>query len=185
PLWYVQEVEGVRPDVRVVNLSLLSADWYVRQMKDKVNEAEPLPITIPDEKYVKGGRDVIYFQDAKIPGSVELKNIVALMLSVNPNDKRQMQGEGPEDIHPTKNLQLTIDKEAVNRHNVVPEAWRDSIVSAMQWTYNNNYVTRAELAIMDILVNNNWERPIYFATTVPSSNFMGLDKDRKSTRLNS
>jgi len=176
PLWYVQEVEGVRPDVRVVNLSLLSADWYVRQMKDKVNEAEPLPITIPDEKYVKGVRDVIYFQDAKIPGSVELKNIVALMLSDNPNDKRQIQGEEPENFLPTKNLQLTIDKEAVIRHNVVPEAWRDSIVSAMQWTYNNNYVTRAELAIMDILVNNNWERPIYFATTVPSSNFMGLDK---------
>jgi Permeases of the drug/metabolite transporter (DMT) superfamily len=176
PLWYVQEVENVRPDIRIVNLSLLSADWYVRQMKDQVNEAAPLPITIPDEKYVKGVRDVIYYQDAKIPGSVELKNIVALMLSDNPNDKRQVQSEQPENFLPTKNLQLTINREDVMKHNVVPQAWQDSITNVMQWTYNRNYVSRAELAIMDILVNNNWERPIYFATTVPSDNFMGLDK---------
>jgi len=176
PLWYAQEVEGIRPDIRVVNLSLLSADWYVRQMKDKVNEADPLPITIPDEKYVKGVRDVIYYQDAKIPGHVELKNIVALMLSDNPNDKRQIQGEQPENFLPTKNLQLTVDREAVVRNNVVPEAWRDSITDVMHWTYNRNYVSRTELAIMDMLVNNNWERPVYFATTVPSENFMGLDK---------
>jgi len=176
PLWYVQEVENVRPDIRIVNLSLLSADWYVRQMKDKVNEAEPLPITIPDEKYVKGVRDVIYYQDAKIPGSVELKNIVALLLSDNPNDKRQVQSEEPENFLPTKSFQLTINRDDVIRNQVVPAAWQDSITDVMRWTYNRNYVSRAELAIMDILVNNNWERPIYFATTVPSENFMGLDK---------
>lgn len=176
PLWYVQEVENVRPDVRVVNLSLLSADWYVRQMTKKVNEADALPINIPHEKYVKGVRDVIYYQDAKIPGPVELKSIVALMLSDNPNDKRQVQGEQPENFLPTKNLQLTISKDAVLKNDVVPEKWQDSIVDTMRWTYGRNYVSRAELAIMDILVNNNWERPVYFATTVPSDNYMGLDK---------
>ncbi len=176
PLWYVQEVENVRPDVRVVNLSLLSADWYVRQMKDKVNEAEALPITIPDEKYVKGVRDVIYYQDAKIQRPVELKNIVALMLSDNPNDKRQIQSEESENFLPTKNLQLTVERSDVIKNDVVPEKWLDNIVDTIQWTYNRNYVSRAELAIMDILVNNNWERPIYFATTVPSDNYLGLDK---------
>lgn len=175
PLWYVQEVENVRPDVRVVNLSLLSADWYVRQMTKRVNEADGLPINIAEEKYVKGVRDVIYYQDANIPGTVELKDIVALMLSDNPNDKRPMQSEQPENFLPTKNLRLTIDKEAVIRNQVVPEAWQDSIADVMQWTYNRNYVSRAELAIMALLVNNNWERPVYFASTVPSENFMGLD----------
>ncbi|MFC3196817.1 DUF2723 domain-containing protein [Parapedobacter deserti] len=176
PLWYVQEVENIRPDVRVVNLSLLSADWYVRQMTEKVNEADALPINIPNEKYVKGVRDVIYYHDAKIPGSVELKNIVALMLSDNPNDKRQLRSDQPENFLPTKNLQLTISRDDVIKNGVVPVAWQDSIVDVMQWTYNQDYVTRAELAMMAVLVNNNWERPIYFATTVPSSNFMGLDK---------
>ena len=141
-----------------------------------MSDADALPIDIPREKYVKGVRDVIYYQDAKIPGSVELRDIVALILSDNPNDKRQVQSEQPENFLPTKNLQLTVDKDAVIKHQVVPEAWRDSIADAMRWTYSRNYISRAELAIMDILVNNNWERPIYFATTVPSDNFMGLDK---------
>src|SRR5690606_40385233 len=73
-------------------------------------------------------------------------------------------------------FQLTINRDDVIRNQVVPAAWQDSITDVMRWTYNRNYVSRAELAIMDILVNNNWERPIYFATTVPSENFMGLDK---------
>ncbi len=176
PLWYVQEVENVRPDVRVVNLSLLSADWYVRQMKAKVNEAEALPITIPDEKYVKGVRDVIYYQDASIPGYVDVASLVALMLSDNPNDKIQLQSGERENFLPTKNLQLTINRDDIIKNNVVPERWQDSIVDTMQWTYNRNYVSRAELAMMDILANNNWKRPIYFATTVPADNFMGLDK---------
>lgn len=176
PLWYVQEVENVRPDVRVVNLSLLSADWYVRQMKDKVNEADALPITIPNEKYVKGVRDVIYFQDANIPGYVDLQNIVALMLSDNPNDKIQLQTGERENFLPTKNLQLTVNRDDVIKHNVVPETWHEYIADTIRWTYNRNYVSRAELAIMDILSNNNWERPVYFATTVPADNYMGLDR---------
>lgn len=175
PLWYVQEVEGVRTDVRVVNLSLLSADWYVRQMTKKVNDAEALPIQIPEEKYVRGVRDVIYYHDANISGHIDLDRIVALMLSDNPNDKLPLQGGEAENFLPTKNLQLRISRDDVIRHEVVPEKWQGHIVDTIQWSYNKDYVTRAELAIMDVLVNNNWERPIYFATTVPAEHYMGLD----------
>lgn len=175
PLWYAQEVEGVRPDIRVVNLSLLSADWYVRQMTRKVNEAEALPIDIPESKYVKGVRDVIYFHDAGIPGYVDVDRIVALMLSDNPNDKLALYGDEPENFLATKNLQLQVNREDVIRHQVVPEKWHDSIVDTMRWTYSKSYVTRTELAIMDILTNNNWERPVYFAVTVPTEHYIGLD----------
>lgn len=176
PLWYAQEVEGIRPDIRVVNLSLLGSDWYMRQMTRPVNEAAALPIEIPEHKYVRGVRDVIYYHDARIPGYVDVDRLVALMLSDNPNDKLPLHGEEPENFLPTKQLQLQVNREDVIRHQAVPEVWHDSIVDTMRWTYNKEYVSRADLSIMEILSRNNWERPIYFAVTVPTDQYMGLDK---------
>src|SRR5690606_26786606 len=80
-----------------------------------------------------------------------------------------------ENFLPTKNFKLTINKEEVLNNNVVSESMEDEIVDSMAWTYNKDYVSRAELAILDILVHNDWKRPIYFARTVPSDNYMGLD----------
>ncbi|HEY0057350.1 MAG TPA: DUF2723 domain-containing protein, partial [Pedobacter sp.] len=98
PLWYVQEVEGVRPDVRIVNLSLLGTDWYIRQMKKKVNEAEGLPITMPDEKFVQGVRDVVRFYDWKVPGAVELKSVFDVLTSDDEGDKVPMQDGSKDNI---------------------------------------------------------------------------------------
>jgi hypothetical protein len=75
-VWYAQEVENIRPDVRLVNLSLFTGDWYVRQMQRKMNQSEPLPITMPFDKYKDGIRDVLYYRDAGIPGSVEVKDVL-------------------------------------------------------------------------------------------------------------
>lgn len=175
PLWYVQEVENIRPDIRVVNLSLFSADWYLRQMKSKVNEAEALPITMADEKFVQGNRDFIRYADYGIPEHIELANIMAILLSDDPQDQQQMQDGSRENFLPTKNFKLTVNKEQVIKNQVVPQDWQDEIVDSMTWTYNKDYLTKAELAFFDILANNNWERPIYFARTVPTDNYMGLD----------
>lgn len=175
PLWYAQEVENIRPDVRVVNLSLLSADWYVRQMKEKVNEADALPISMKDNQFVQGTRDFIRYTDYKIPGNIELENILGILLSDNPQDQQQMQDGSRDNFLPTKNFKLTINKEDVIKNYVVPKAWQDQILDSIVWTYNKDYVSKAELSILDILANNNWERPIYFARTVPSDNYLGLD----------
>ncbi|WP_207536101.1 glycosyltransferase family 117 protein [Desertivirga arenae] len=175
PLWYVQEVEGVRPDVRIVNLSLLGTDWYIRQMKDRVNSADPLPITMADSKFVQGVRDVIYYSEYT-KDTVELKEIFDIITSDNDNDKVTLQDGSRENILPTKNLKLTINPAEVLATKTVGPEMKDSIASTMQWTYNQNYVTKAELAMFDILAHNNWKRPIYFAVTVPSENYIGLQK---------
>lgn len=176
PLWYAQEVENVRPDIRVVNLSLLSADWYLRQMKEKVNEADALPISMKDEQFVQGVRDIIRYTDYGIEGHIELQNILNILLSDNPQDKQPMQDGSRENFLPTKNFKLTVNREDVIKNHAVPSEWEEEIADSLVWTYPRNYVSRTELAIMDILVHNNWERPIYFARTVPSDNYLGLDK---------
>ena len=176
PLWYVQEVEGFRTDVRVVNLSLLAADWYMKQMMEKVNQADALPINIDPEKIKDGVRDVIYYNDFKIPGHVDIKDLLELMLSDDPQNKVQLQSGEYGNLLPTKNMQYTVDKNAVLANNVVPKDWQAAIVDTMKWTFGGNYVSRADLSIMAILANNNWKRPIYFTTTTPEENFIGLGK---------
>lgn len=175
PLWYAQEVENIRPDIRLVNLSLFDTDWYINGMKRKQNESAPLPITLKDSQYVKGVRDVMYYQDYKIPGSVELKDILDILLSDNADDKLQMQDGSRENFIPTKNFKLTVNKADVIKNKAVNLSDTSKIAPAIEWTYNKGYVTKGTLAMFDILVHNNWERPIYFASTVPSEQYNGLD----------
>ncbi|MBC8052228.1 MAG: DUF2723 domain-containing protein [Sphingobacteriaceae bacterium] len=176
PLWYVQEVEGIRPDVRVVNLSLLGTDWYIRQMKEKVNEAEALPITMPNNKFVMGVRDVIRYYDYKVEGAVELKTVFDVLTSDDESDKVPMQDGSKDNILPTKNFKITIDPNQVLTNKTVTANQAANVASSLEWTYNKDYVSKAELAMLDILAHNNWKRPIYFAVTVPADNYIGLQK---------
>jgi hypothetical protein len=175
PLWYAQEVENIRPDIRLVNLSLFDTDWYIDGMKRKQNESAPLPISMKESQYVQGVRDVMYYQDYKIAGPVELKTIVDLLLSENDEDKVPLQNGTKENFIPTKNFKLTINPQDVIQSGTVPAADADKIVPEMEWKFNKNYVTKGTLAMFDILVHNNWKRPIYFASTIPSEQFNGLD----------
>ncbi|PVH24740.1 protein O-mannosyl-transferase family [Sphingobacterium corticibacter] len=176
PLWYVQEVEGFRTDVRVVNLSLLSSDWYMKQMMQPVNDAAALPIKIDPNKVKDGVRDVIYYQDHQIPEHIDIQNLLAIMLSDNQQNMVQLQSGEYVNLLPTKKMQLQVNRDAVLANNAVPKQWQDAIVDTMQWDYSMEYVSRAELSILSILENNNWERPIYFTTTTPSDNYIGLDR---------
>ncbi|WP_026897867.1 glycosyltransferase family 117 protein [Daejeonella oryzae] len=175
PLWYAQEVENIRPDVRVVNLSLLGTDWYIRQMKKKVNQADALPISMPDEKFVQGVRDVLGYQDYQVQGAVELKTLFDVLTSEDDADKATYQDGSKENFLPTKSFKLTVDPNVVLSTNTVNETQKSQITPMMEWNYNKNYVTKTELAIFDILAHNNWKRPVYFAITVPSDNYIGLD----------
>jgi hypothetical protein len=177
PLWYVQEVEGVRPDVRIVNLSLLGTDWYIRQMKQKMNESAPLPIAMPDEKFEPGVRDVVYYADGGIKGATELKDVFDFITSDDPAAKQQLfEGAGPMNYLPTKDLKMTINADQLVKDGVVPEAKKADILPVMEWKYTSNYVTKDNLAMIDILAHNNWKRPIYFTITVGTENMMGMEK---------
>ncbi len=175
PLWYAQEVENIRPDIRLVNLSLFDTDWYIDGMKRVQNESAPLPLSIKESQYVQGVRDVMYYQDYKIDGSVELKTIVDLLLSENDEDKVPLQNGTKENFIPTKNFKMTINPADVIKTGTIAAADADKIIPVMEWKFNKNYVTKGTLAMFDILAHNNWKRPVYFASTVPSEQFNGLD----------
>ena len=175
-LWYDQEVEGIRPDVRIICQSLFSGDWYIHQMQSKMNQSAPLPITMPFDKYKEGVRDVLYFNDQKINGSVEVKDVFDFLTSDDDRAKVEYQNGDKLNYLPTKNFKLTVDADAVLRNGVITADQKDRLASAMEWKYPSNYVEKDNLTMLDILAHNNWERPICFTTTSSQSSLMGLQQ---------
>jgi tetratricopeptide (TPR) repeat protein len=175
PLWYNQEVEGVRTDVRVCNLSYLQTDWYIDQMQRQAYDSEPVPFSMSPEKYRQGTRDVVYLMDnPRISRNyVGLKEAVDFIADDNPATKLQ-QADNAAYI-PKKILKFDIDKEAVIRNKVVRPEDYDKIVDTITIDLSNrSYLPKDEMMILDMLVTNNWERPIYWAITVGRNKYMNL-----------
>jgi len=174
PLWYNQEVEGVRRDIRVCNLSYFQTDWYIDQMKSKAYESAPLPVSFEHDSYVQGKRDIIYLmEDPRLKGAVELKQALEFVKDDNPRTKLE-QAEGAAYI-PSKKLFMVVDKEAVKRYKAVPEQDYDKIVDTLKIDFGNrHYITKDELMVLDMIAHNNWERPLYFAITVGRDKYINL-----------
>ncbi|QKG78977.1 glycosyltransferase family 117 protein [Tenuifilum thalassicum] len=177
PLWYNQEVEGVRTDVRVANLSYLSGDWYIDQMKRKAYDSDPIPIRMTRDQYFTGARDAILVID-RIKEPLNLDRVVDFYLSDNPDNKIQSPFNRSERINyiPSKTVFLPIDKASVSQKLGISEHYKNQLVDTMQWSINKNIVLKNGLVLFDLLATNQWERPIYYGTTVNSETFFGLDK---------
>jgi len=174
PLWYNQEVEGVRKDIRVCNLSYFQTDWYVDQMKSKAYESDPLPISFNHDQYVQGKRDVVYLmEDPRLKGSVELKKALDF---VKDDDKRTKLEQADYAAYiPSKKLFMVVDKAAVIKNKVVEPQDYDKIVDTLKIDLSSkHYITKDELMVLDMIANNNWERPMYFAITVGRDKYMNL-----------
>jgi hypothetical protein len=175
PLWYAQEVENVRTDVRVVNLSLLNTDWYIDQLKRKAYDSDAVPFSLTFNQYMQGTRDYIPFVDRNLKGNIELSDLMKLFIA-SEDPRAKVRGGGEMlNYYPTKNFKITVDKQRVLQTGTVSQANADKIVNAIEWTISQNYLMKNDIMIIDLLANNNWKRPVYFATTVGTENFLNLD----------
>lgn len=162
-LWYVQEIEGYRTDVRVVNTSLINTDWYMDQMKRKAFESDPVPSTLTHEKYRHGTRDAIFYSRIK-----EEDDIMPIDLWLNwiasddPRTKEQLRNEQFINTFPSKKIRIPVDKNAVLQNNIIPAEDADLVVPYIDIELSGDILYKNRLLMMDIVATNNWERPIYF-----------------------
>ena len=176
PLWYIQEVESVRTDVRVCNLSYLQTDWYIDQMRRKAYKSDPLPFSLKHDQYVAGTRDIIYIiPREQFKGKrLDLKEAIKFVASDNPRTKSVPGYGGRIDYLPAKSFYVKADSLKVLQEGIVSEDAAHLIQPEIDIDIKKNMILKNELMIYDLLANNDWNRPIYFAVTVGSDNYAGL-----------
>lgn len=175
PLWYAQEVEGVRTDVRVVNLSLLQTDWYIKQMRRAAYESAPVPFTIPEAK-LEAEKMSYVILSPQSPAPASLKKAFESVLSDDPNTKYDNNGE-LIDILPSKNLYVDVDSLQVMKNKVISVKDTGRLVKRISWELGGrSYITKNDVMVLDLIANNTWERPIYFAVTTGDDAYVGLKK---------
>ncbi|PLX12451.1 MAG: hypothetical protein C0594_02410 [Marinilabiliales bacterium] len=176
PLWYAQEVEGIRTDVRVVNLSLLNTDWYIDQMKRKAYDSEPVPFSLTHDQYVQGTRDYLPIQK-KFNYFIDIDKVMDFVASDDDRTKYSVRGSNEKlNYLPSNKIKIPVDSAKLVSNGTIHPDRADEIPPYIEWTINKSYILKSDLMILDLLATNNWERPVYFAITVGTSSYMNLQK---------
>lgn len=175
PLWYAQEVEGIRTDVRVLNFTLASGDWYIHQLYNKLYKSDPLPFTLKSEQYTQGTNDFVPYYDQGLKGVWDVRKIIEFIASDNEKAKVKLQNGKQTAFLPTKDVLLTVDSLKVLRNGTVPMSMADRIPKAIVWKIKKSTLYKNDLMMLDLIATNNWERPIYFASPNSISDFLDIE----------
>ncbi|WP_396163265.1 DUF2723 domain-containing protein [Flavobacterium sp.] len=161
PLWYMQEIEGYRTDIRIVCTSLFMTDWYIDQMKMKTHNSDPIPSSFNREQYKGSLRDYSLFVE-RTEEPLLLSEILQFVSLDDERAKISLDSGNKVNYFPTKKVISPIDKNTIIKNKVVNSKYYDSIVSQIEFTITDKALYKNRLMMLDIVNENNWKRPIYF-----------------------
>ena len=167
PLWYAQEVEGIRTDVRVIVLSYFNTEWYIEQMTRPAYASAPLPFSIDIQQYAKGGlNDLLYIAPRKgMKRPISLSRYLDLVRVADSRLRLETSAGTFYNMVPSRTVVLEVDTAKVRAEGVVPKAFDDLLTDRIHIELKGNYMEKKDLALLDLLSAQDWSRPIYFNHT--------------------